>query len=76
MDEDSIAVGKPVPVEGLSRRDHPAFIARAFQYEQPERAGIATIPESGKVVTVGGVVEIEGNDKPACVAESVVRVFP
>ena len=36
--------------------------------------GVADIP-AGKQLTVGYVVEIEGQDKPACVAETVVLLL-
>ena len=37
--------------------------------------GVTDIP-SGKQLTVGHVIEIEGHDKPACVAETVVLLLP
>lgn len=36
--------------------------------------GVADIP-AGKQLTIGYVVEIEGQDKPACVAETVVLLL-
>ncbi|WP_310964471.1 MaoC family dehydratase [Nocardioides terrisoli] len=37
--------------------------------------GVVDIP-AGKQLTIGYVVEIEGEDKPACVAETVVLLLP
>jgi acyl dehydratase len=36
---------------------------------------VTDIP-AGKQLTMGYVVEIEGQDKPACVAETVVLLLP
>jgi acyl dehydratase len=38
-------------------------------------AGVSTLP-TGTQVTLRHTVEIEGHDKPACVAESVVLLLP
>ena len=38
-------------------------------------ADVADLP-SGKQLTLRHVVEIEGEDKPACVAETVVLLLP
>lgn len=38
-------------------------------------AGVTDLP-AGKQLTLGYVVEIEGQDKPACVAETVVLLLP
>jgi acyl dehydratase len=37
--------------------------------------GVTDLP-TGKQLTVGQLVEIEGQDKPACVAETVVLLLP
>ncbi len=37
---------------------------------------VVDIPPSGKQLTVQHTIEIEGEDKPACVAETVVLLLP
>lgn len=53
---------KPVPAGGRVRLQ-----ATLKKYEE--------LPKGGVQVTVEGVIELEGSDRPACVAEAVYRMF-
>lgn len=52
----------PVPVDGRVRLQ-----ASLSKYEE--------LPKGGVQVTVEGTIELEGSDRPACVVESVYRMF-
>ncbi|MBA8825028.1 acyl dehydratase [Saccharopolyspora lacisalsi] len=53
---------EPVPADGRVRLD-----ATLKQYEELARGGVQ--------VTVSATIELEGSDRPACVAEPVFRMF-
>jgi acyl dehydratase len=61
---------------GINKVRFPNPVRVGARVRLTERINEVTDLPTGKQLTVGHVIEIEGEDKPACVAETVVLLLP
>ena len=61
---------------GVNKVRFPNPVRVGSRVRNTVSVGDVTDLPSGKQLTVGHVIEIEGQDKPACVAETVVLLLP
>jgi acyl dehydratase len=61
---------------GVNKVRFPHPVRVGSRVRNTVSVGDVTDPTSGKRLTLKHVVEIEGEDKPACVAETVVLLLP